>query len=278
MNQETQVETNGTTNNSTNIQTENQENAVNPESIEETSSTSLNNDNNQIIFINGAPVKITASIITSYQKSKHPDFKVGDSIRINYKIKEGEKERIQVYEGVVIAIRGEGMGKTFIVRRISHEVGVERIFPYYSPFIQSITIIRKGKIRRARLFYLRDKTGKESRIKEAFSILQTEDETLKNQTSGKLSNSIENGENSATIEENSQEQASNTSTTTDNQKADKSSDITKKKKTGTNATTHAKKMATRSSAKKMSKESTKKKVVKASSTDSKKKATSKKKK
>lgn len=101
------------------------------------------------------------------QIKKWPDFNVGDQVKVHYRIVEGEKERIQVYEGNVISIRGEGFHRSFVVRRISHDVGVERIFPYHSPAIAKIEIARRGRVRRAKLFYLRDKSGKQGRIKEA---------------------------------------------------------------------------------------------------------------
>lgn len=95
-----------------------------------------------------------------------PEFKSGDTVSVSYKIKEGNKERIQVYKGVVIQIKGEGAGKRFTVRKISGGIGVERIFPMNSPFIEKITVDRIGKVRRARLYYLRGLTGKKARIKE----------------------------------------------------------------------------------------------------------------
>ncbi len=97
-----------------------------------------------------------------------PDFSPGDTVKVYFHIREGNKERIQAYEGIVTSMRGEGLGSTFTVRRVSHEVGVERIFPYYSPSIQKIEVVRRGRVRRARLFYLRDKSGKEGRVKEIF--------------------------------------------------------------------------------------------------------------
>lgn len=95
-----------------------------------------------------------------------PQLKSGDTITVNYKIKEGNKERIQSFRGVIIQKRGTGAGATFTVRKISNGVGVERIFPVNSPFIESIEINKHGKVRRARLFYLRGLTGKKARIKE----------------------------------------------------------------------------------------------------------------
>lgn len=96
----------------------------------------------------------------------HGDFKAGDTVTVHYKIKEGDKERIQMFRGVVIQRRGEGSSQTFTVRKISSGVGVERIFPVFSPFIEKIDINKKGSVRRAKLFYLRGLTGKKARIKE----------------------------------------------------------------------------------------------------------------
>ena len=97
---------------------------------------------------------------------QHPSFKSGDTITISYRIKEGNKERIQLYRGVVIRISGHGSKKRFTVRKMSDSVGVERIFPMESPFIDSITVNKYGKVRRAKLYYLRALTGKKARIKE----------------------------------------------------------------------------------------------------------------
>lgn len=95
-----------------------------------------------------------------------PDFKAGDTVAIQYKIKEGEKERIQTFQGVVLQRRGRGATETFTVRKVSGNVGVERIFPIASPFIDTINVIKKGRVRRARIFYLRELKGKKARIKE----------------------------------------------------------------------------------------------------------------
>jgi len=99
-------------------------------------------------------------------KKEFPDFKPGDTVKIHVKVVEGGRERIQVFEGVVIKRRGGGMRETFTVRRISYGVGVERTFPLHSPRIDKIEVIRKGKVRRARLYYLRKLRGKAARIKE----------------------------------------------------------------------------------------------------------------
>ena len=95
-----------------------------------------------------------------------PEFSSGDTITVYYKIKEGSKERIQHFQGVVLQRRNSGIAETFTVRKISGGVGVERIFPLHSPNIDKIEVNRRGKVRRARLFYLREKTGKQARIKE----------------------------------------------------------------------------------------------------------------
>ncbi len=99
-------------------------------------------------------------------KKEFPEFKAGDTITVHYKIKEGNKERIQNYRGVVLQRKGTGGTETFTVRKISGGVGVERIFPMNSPFIEEIELNKKGRVRRARIFYLRDLTGKKARIKE----------------------------------------------------------------------------------------------------------------
>jgi len=95
-----------------------------------------------------------------------PEFSAGDTIIVSYKIKEGNKERIQQYQGVVIQRRGSGPTETFTVRKISNSIGVERIFPIASPFIDKIEVTKRGKVRRARIFYLRGRMGKAARIKE----------------------------------------------------------------------------------------------------------------
>jgi len=97
----------------------------------------------------------------------YPDFKAGDNISVHYKIVEGAKERIQIFRGDVIQCKGSGITRTFTVRKISNGVGVERIFPYFSPSIDTIELHKKGKVRRARIYYLRDLKGKAARIKES---------------------------------------------------------------------------------------------------------------
>lgn len=98
--------------------------------------------------------------------SKAPDFSPGDTVKVNLKIREGDRERIQAYEGVCIARGGNGVNAKFTVRKISYGEGVERVFPLFSPRIDSIELIRRGSVRRAKLYYLRDRSGKSARITE----------------------------------------------------------------------------------------------------------------
>ena len=99
-------------------------------------------------------------------KKELPQFNVGDTVRVSVRIKEGERERIQVFEGTVIARKHGGIAETFTVRRFSYGVGVERVFPIHSPFVEKVEVVRKGKVRRAKLYYLRSRSGKSARIKE----------------------------------------------------------------------------------------------------------------
>ena len=103
---------------------------------------------------------------TQYREDALPAFEPGDTIAVHVRVVEGEKERIQIFQGVVISIRGGGARKTFMVRKISNGVGVERIFPYHSPTIAKIEVKRRGRVRRAKLYYLRELRGKAARIKE----------------------------------------------------------------------------------------------------------------
>jgi large subunit ribosomal protein L19 len=99
-------------------------------------------------------------------KEGNENFSIGDTVKVNYKIIEGKTERIQAYEGVVIALNNSGVGRTATVRKISYGVGVERVFPLHSPKVDSIQVIRRGKVRRAKLYYLRDRVGKAAKVKE----------------------------------------------------------------------------------------------------------------
>ena len=99
-------------------------------------------------------------------RSDIPAFRAGDTVRVNVRVKEGEKERLQAFEGVCIARRGSGVSATFTVRKVSNGVGVERIFPVHSPMLADINVVRRGSVRRAKLYYLRELTGKATRITE----------------------------------------------------------------------------------------------------------------
>jgi large subunit ribosomal protein L19 len=99
-------------------------------------------------------------------KTGAPEFEVGDTVRVHVKVIEGEKERIQVFEGVVIARKGTSNRETFSVRKVSYSVGVERIFPVHSPFVEKVEVVRSGRVRRAKLYYLRSKKGRAARIAE----------------------------------------------------------------------------------------------------------------
>jgi large subunit ribosomal protein L19 len=101
-----------------------------------------------------------------WMKENVPPFRPGDTVRVNVRVKEGDKERLQAFEGVCIARKGGGVSETFTVRKISNGVGVERIFPLHSPMLGDIVVVRRGAVRRAKLYYLRDVTGKAARIKE----------------------------------------------------------------------------------------------------------------
>jgi large subunit ribosomal protein L19 len=99
-------------------------------------------------------------------KAEKPVAEVGDTVRVDVKIREGDRERIQAFEGIVIAHKGSGVSETFTVRRVSYGVGIERVFPVHSPNVANVTTIRKGKVRRAKLYYLRDRVGKAAKVKE----------------------------------------------------------------------------------------------------------------
>ena len=98
-------------------------------------------------------------------KKDAPEILIGSTVKVHVRIKEGEKERIQVFEGTVIAKNNSGIAETFTVRRVAYGVGIERVFPINSPFVEKVTVVRKGKVRRAKLFYLRGRTGKAAKVK-----------------------------------------------------------------------------------------------------------------
>jgi large subunit ribosomal protein L19 len=110
--------------------------------------------------------KLIASIEAEQMKKEIPFFRPGDTVRVNFRIIEGNKERVQPYEGLLIRIHRNGSSSTFTVRKMVGDIGVERIFPFYSPRIESIEVKRSGKVRQARLYYMRNLKGKAARIKE----------------------------------------------------------------------------------------------------------------
>ena len=99
-------------------------------------------------------------------KAEAPQFNIGDTVKVSVNIREGQRERIQMFEGTVIARRGSGVAETFTVRRVAYGVGVERVFPVHSPNVKKVEVVRHGKVRRAKLYYLRDRVGKAAKVKE----------------------------------------------------------------------------------------------------------------
>ena len=106
------------------------------------------------------------SLVSSQLKSELPEVNIGDTVRVHVKIKEGDRERVQVFEGTVIARRGGGISETFTVRSISYGVGVKRVFPIHSPHVEKVEVVRRGKVRRSKLYYLRNRVGKAAKVKE----------------------------------------------------------------------------------------------------------------
>ena len=99
-------------------------------------------------------------------KEERPNINVGDVVKVHVKIREGERERIQIFEGTIIARKGSGVSETFTVRRVSYGVGVEKVFPVHSPNVAKVEVVREGKVRRSKLYYLRDRVGKAAKVKE----------------------------------------------------------------------------------------------------------------
>lgn len=121
-------------------------------------------------------IKVVEQAFINEKAASFPEFKAGDTVTVTYRIKEGDKERLQKFRGTVIQLRGSSPAtKTFTIRKVASGVGVERIFPFESPFIESIELNKSGKVRRARIFYLRDLAGKKARIKEKKSAIVAKD-------------------------------------------------------------------------------------------------------
>ena len=112
------------------------------------------------------PMDALKLISDSSLKAEVPEINIGSTVRVHVKIREGERERIQMFEGTVIAKRGSGVSSTFTVRRVAYGVGVERVFPVHSPNVVAVDVIRNGKVRRSKLYYLRDRVGKAAKVKE----------------------------------------------------------------------------------------------------------------
>lgn len=106
------------------------------------------------------------TMVNSQLKSEKPQFGIGDTVKVYVKIKEGDRERIQAFEGTVIARRGGGISESFTVRRVAYGVGVERVFPIHSPNVDKVEVVRQGKVRRSKLYYLRDRVGKSAKVKQ----------------------------------------------------------------------------------------------------------------
>ena len=121
-------------------------------------------------------MNLVQSIEAEQIKSELPAFQVGDTVRVSFKIVEGKTERVQAYEGLVIAIKNAGISKTFTVRKNSYGIGVERVFPINSPRVEKVDVIRRGKVRRAKLYYIRTKIGKKAKVKEL--IISKKDEAV----------------------------------------------------------------------------------------------------
>jgi len=106
-------------------------------------------------------------ISNSSLKAEVPELNIGDTVKVHVKIKEGDKSRIQVFEGTIIAKKHGGINETFTVRRVAHGCGIERVFPVHSPVVDKVEVVRRGRVRRAKLYYLRDRVGKAAKVKEA---------------------------------------------------------------------------------------------------------------
>ena len=122
--------------------------------------------NERLIFKEDKEMDLVKALNSQYMKEELPEVKVGDTVRVHVRIKEGSRERIQVFEGTVIARKHGGITETITVRRISYGVGCEKVFPLHSPNVAMIETVRKGKVRRAKLYYLRDRFGKSAKVKE----------------------------------------------------------------------------------------------------------------
>ena len=161
---------------------------------------------------------IIKSIEHEHLKNKIPELKIGDTVRVHVRIKEGNKERIQVFEGIIIKKQGGGVNATFTVRRISYGVGVEKTFLVHSPNVEKVEVVRVGKARRAKLYYLRDRVGKAAKTKEKVGArIENREITIKEEVVPGESEVVENAETTTdiapTVEEKKEEVVENTTTT-----------------------------------------------------------------
>ena len=161
---------------------------------------------------------IIKSIEHEQLKNKIPDLRIGDTVRVHAKIKEGNRERIQVFEGIIIKKQGGGVNATFTVRRISYGVGVEKTFLVHSPLLEKVEVVRVGKVRRAKLYYLRDRVGKAAKTKEKVGArIENREITIKEEVVPGESEVVENAETTTdiapTVEEKKEEVVENTTTT-----------------------------------------------------------------
>ncbi|MGD8629046.1 MAG: 50S ribosomal protein L19 [bacterium] len=108
---------------------------------------------------------LVGGVEKGYENNEFPEFRPGDTVKVHIRVVEGQKERIQIFQGTIIKMRGTGTGKTFTVRKLSGGLGVERVFPYHSPSITKVEVVKRGKVRRAKLYYLRDRKGKAAQVK-----------------------------------------------------------------------------------------------------------------
>ena len=172
----------------------------------------------QKFFGKGRKMDIIKSIEHEHLKNKIPELKIGDTVRVHVRIKEGNKERIQVFEGIIIKKQGGGVNATFTVRRISYGVGVEKTFLVHSPLLEKVEVVRVGKVRRAKLYYLRDRVGKAAKTKEKVGArIENKEITIKEEVVPGESEIVENAETTTDIapvvEEKKEEVVENTTTT-----------------------------------------------------------------
>ncbi len=160
------------------------------------------------------------------QKKSIPSFRTGDSLKVNVKVVEGDRSRIQVFEGICIARKNSGVNSSFTVRKISHGEGIERVFPLLSPIVDSIEVIRQGDVRRAKLYYIRNRSGKRARISDkdrGEEIDQFTQSEINKSPDGKIKSEV-SVENKGSVEDNSEEEKSNLEETKEvnNKKSDES--------------------------------------------------------